>query len=331
MRTFVGTPHQTLDSKDLVIQARNGKNAEKPPEVPKIGIPTSTMWSFHQPWTWEFLIFGVTFFAKPGNETLFDALSRPSLTTHARRLESFAALYSGSLEMGTLPLGGSSNNPSAPPTPAVSAFVASPSWLLRQRICSHLRAQQGINLIGEAEDCPQMISLVNSARPDILFVDTRICRNHGANGLVCASHLTAGTRVIVICRELDVDLVVEALKEGVRGILLESSPASDFWKAAATVTGGDVWMPRTLLASAFKMALQQPPHATGTTEWPDDNLTQREKEIASLICQGKCDKEMARQLNISEKTIKTHLQHIYKKLGVHGRIQLALNHRNAPN
>lgn len=231
--------------------------------------------------------------------------------------------------MGTLPLSSLfSSDLSARTTPALSAFVASPSWLLRQRICGHLRAQQGINLIGEAEDCPQMISLVNSSQPDILFVDTRICRNHAANGLACASHLTPGTRVIAICRELDVDLVVEALKEGVRGILLESSPASDFWKATVTVTNGDVWMPRALLASAFKMALQQPPPAPGATAWPDDNLTQREKEIATLICQGKCDKEVARQLNISEKTIKTHLQHIYKKLGVHGRIQLALGQRS---
>jgi len=117
------------------------------------------------------------------------------------------------------------------------------------------------------------------------------------------------------------DLIVESIRQGASGCLLKSSDASLCAKAVRTVNRGETWYGRMALLEALKLQIGIKP----TTAQPDDGkLTPREEEILQLIGSGLTNKEIGRKLDISDKTVKTHLHHIYVKLNLSGRFKAFL-------
>lgn len=117
---------------------------------------------------------------------------------------------------------------------------------------------------------------------------------------------------------------IDALRMGVRGFLQPGSKGPSVAHALQCVAAGEIWASRTLLSDAFTRSLSpgfSPPAHHGEQE----ELTPREQEIVERLCSGLSNKEIARELNISDKTVKTHLQRIYRKNQVHSRLQLALS------
>ena len=108
----------------------------------------------------------------------------------------------------------------------------------------------------------------------------------------------------------------DLVSKGVIGILPPSADSSLLKKALKAVSSGELWLDRTTLMKLFS-----------SINKPEKNVTlaKREKEIISHICQGYRNKEIAQKLNISEQTVKSHCNRIYKKLGVSDRLQLALH------
>ncbi|MDQ7787549.1 MAG: response regulator transcription factor [Thermodesulfovibrionales bacterium] len=107
------------------------------------------------------------------------------------------------------------------------------------------------------------------------------------------------------------------IAKGVIGILPPSADSDLFKKALRAVSAGEIWLDRTTLMKILTLTKQ-------TTE--NVRLAQREKEIIHHICQGYRNKEIAQKLNISEQTVKSHCNRIYKKLGVTDRLHLALHY-----
>ena len=154
--------------------------------------------------------------------------------------------------------------------------------------------------------------------PDIMLVDF----NTNSNLLLCLPDdiLAANRLKILLIGDRSLGLLTEReLKEliskGVVGILPPGADSDLLKKVLKAVSSGELWLDRTALMKLFSL-----------TKEPEKNLTlaKREKEIVSHICQGYRNKEIAQKLNISEQTVKSHCNRIYKKLGVTDRLQLAL-------
>jgi DNA-binding NarL/FixJ family response regulator len=154
--------------------------------------------------------------------------------------------------------------------------------------------------------------------PDIILMDF----NANVNIPLCLPEdiLSTGRLKILLIGDRSIGFLAERelkdlVNKGVVGILPPGADSNLLKKALKAVFSGELWLDRTSLMKLFS-SMQE----------PDKNvaLAKRENEIVSHICQGYRNKEIARKLNISEQTVKSHCNRIYKKLGVTDRLQLAL-------
>lgn len=158
-------------------------------------------------------------------------------------------------------------------------------------------------------------------QPKVVLVEREVFE--ADPGPLLASAGRASAPVLVLGAEEDHDFMVRALLSGVRGFLSKDASASDVKRAAQAVLAGDIWAPRITLLKAFERFLGDDfPVVYGDAM--KDRLTRREQDIVGMVQSGMSDKEIARVLGISFRTVKTHLHNIFTKLDIHSRLKLAL-------
>jgi DNA-binding NarL/FixJ family response regulator len=170
----------------------------------------------------------------------------------------------------------------------------------------------------ELTDVPGMLPVVAALMPNVLMVDGRIT----AEALISLRQASPETRVLMLCEACTQELVMDSVSRGMSGCLLRSSAPSLIVKAIRTVSNGGTWYGRTALLEALKS------QACGSIQirrTDDSTLTPREEEILHLIGAGLTNKEIGRRLDISDKTVKTHLHRIYVKLNRSGRYKAYLS------
>jgi DNA-binding NarL/FixJ family response regulator len=163
--------------------------------------------------------------------------------------------------------------------------------------------------------------------PDVLVLEHALCDGQPAHGVLPAlRHLSPATRILLLCEACSHDLAVALIRLGVSGCLLTSDPLSLLVKAVQAVHAGDTWFGRSALFHALRGLLGA---ASAARIPPDEGrLTSREEEILHLIARGLTNKEIARELDISGHTVKTHLHHIYDKLHQSGRYKAVLSQQH---
>jgi DNA-binding NarL/FixJ family response regulator len=187
------------------------------------------------------------------------------------------------------------------------------SYLLGEGIKKLFRKEDDVEVIGifdEGKDSKEILKL----DPDIILVDFKIFR-------AFPDDLQSGNRVKILLISDSSWIsdserqVPELLLRGVYGILAPDADAETLRKAVKVVYAGELWLDRKLLRNVL--------YNMGHLEKKVD-LTKKEKEIVDLICHGYRNKEIAQKLDISEQTVKSHCNRIFKKVGVSDRLQLAL-------
>lgn len=183
-----------------------------------------------------------------------------------------------------------------------------------------LGQEAGLNLVGEAEDGPRLLSLLEASRVEVLFLDA-VLGTISILEEVCSK--SPETKIVIVGKPSGDEYLCEALLLGVRGFLSTDLTGQDCAKAIRVILGGDVWVARRTLLQTLEGLLARPakPH----DPIPLGRLTHREREIVACITQGMRNKEIARRLGVSDRTIKVHLNHIFKKTNISRRIQLLLN------
>ena len=164
-----------------------------------------------------------------------------------------------------------------------------------------------------------------TARAHVLVVDSR---TPGALSLCSARRRDGGPAVILVAAPDDESWALESLRAGARGILPKSARAEDLVKALRVVHEGQIWAGRQVMARWIeRLAGEHPPNPSPARP-PDEStleqgLSHREKEVFRHAATGLGNKELADRLAISEATVKVHLTHIFQKLGLRGRTELA--------
>lgn len=136
--------------------------------------------------------------------------------------------------------------------------------------------------------------------------------------------LRPATRVLFLCENLSHELMLALVRLGACGCLLRSDPPAIWAKAVRAVHGGDAWFGRSSLVLALRSLVGAA--AVVHTRPDEGRLTAREEEVFDLIGRGLSNKEVARELTISDHTVKTHLHRIYVKLHQSGRYKALLSH-----
>jgi len=207
----------------------------------------------------------------------------------------------------------------------IRVALVSESALFRSGLRSVLAAYPAVSLVGEASALPAR-ELVRAGALHILIVDAQIVGALTA----CAGLRQNGTRpwVILAGAEPDDAWAVQALKCGARGILAKSATVETLIKAVRLVHQGQVWASHRVLTLMVEELAARSPGAGPLDAALRSRLSRREQDIAQLIASGLSNQEVAHRLAITEATVKAHLTHIFQKLMLRGRGQLAaLYHR----
>src|SRR3954469_1828156 len=195
-------------------------------------------------------------------------------------------------------------------------LVVEDHLIVQEALVAMLSARPDLEIVGAAASIRETISLLDSARPDILLLDLSL---EDGSGLELARTLyrsRSRTRVLVMTGFADPFAAKEAMAAGVAGYLLKDQPASDLFVAIDVIHRGGRYVAPTIAAQLRADEL------TPKDSSPLESLSHRESEIFRLLVSGTSSKELARRLFISVKTVETHRTNIARKLGVRSTVDL---------
>jgi two-component system, NarL family, response regulator LiaR len=201
----------------------------------------------------------------------------------------------------------------------IRVLIADDHAVVRRGLRTFLELQDGIEVVGEAEDGEEAVAAVDRLSPDVVLMDLVMPR---LDGIAAIRRIRAGgrpTRVIVLTSFLDDDKLLPAVRAGAAGYLLKDVQPRELVGAIRTVHAG-----AALLHPAAAARLMAEVAADGERRDARSLLTKRELEVLALVARGLPNKLIARELGVSEKTVKTHVGNLLRKLGLTDRTQAAL-------
>jgi DNA-binding NarL/FixJ family response regulator len=188
--------------------------------------------------------------------------------------------------------------------------------VVREGLRAFLELQDGIEVAGEAADGEEAIAVAERLDPDVVLMDLVMPRLDGLGAMRTLRERVPRARVIVLTSFLDDDKLLPALRAGAAGYLLKNAPPPELARAVRAAHAGEALLDPVVAARLVETL-------AGDGD-PLDRLTPREREVLELIGRGFPNKRIARRLEVSEKTVKTHVGHVLAKLGVTDRTQAAV-------
>jgi DNA-binding NarL/FixJ family response regulator len=181
------------------------------------------------------------------------------------------------------------------------------------------RSEPDFDILALCPDGEQALQAVRLQRPDLLILDLKMPVKDGLTVLRELRGEKDPPRVILLTAALEDAEVLEAVRLGVDGVVLKETAPDVLLRAVRQVHAGGQWLERRAVGDALQRTLDREAEARGVAAV----LTPREIEIARMVAGGLRNKEIGKQLHISEGTVKIHLHNIYDKLKIPGRLELA--------
>jgi DNA-binding NarL/FixJ family response regulator len=194
--------------------------------------------------------------------------------------------------------------------------------LVRSGFAMILRAEEGLEVVGEAADGVEAVSAAREHQPDVVLMDVRMPRVDGIEATRQIAAMPDAPRVLVLTTfDLD-EYVFAALRAGASGFLLKDAPEEQLLAAIRIVAdGGSLFAPAVTQRLIERFTNLDEPAAPPAAL---DDLTARETEVLRLLARGRSNAEIAAELVVSEHTVKTHVAHVLSKLGLRDRIQAVI-------
>ena len=193
----------------------------------------------------------------------------------------------------------------------IRVLIADDHAVVRQGLRTFLDLQDDIEVVGEAGDGEEALALIEQLTPDVALIDLVMPRMDGIEAIRRLRERAPDVRAIVLSSFVDDDRLFPAVRAGAAGYLLKDVQPQELVEAIRTVHGGGALLHPQVAARLLQ-------------DMAEDPLTPREHEVLALIGRGMPNKLIARELSLSEKTVKAHVSSILAKLGVTDRTQAAL-------
>ncbi len=207
-------------------------------------------------------------------------------------------------------------------TAGIRVLIVDDHALFRRALREHLEAS-GLDVVGEAEDAASAVALSAETKPEVVLMDIWMPGGSGVDATRRLQATVPGIRVLILTVSTEEEVVAEAIMAGACGYLLKDAGGDEILAAiAAAARGESALSPRIASVLIQRMREREPPSASDGGDRPA--LTSREREVLSLVVEGRENNEIAAELVISPETVKTHVSTILAKLNADNRVQAAV-------
>lgn len=196
----------------------------------------------------------------------------------------------------------------------IKILIADDHLLIRQGLRLVLDTELDFELVGEASDGNEALSLCKKLKPDVVLMDLRMPNMDGLTAIEKLRAEQPEIAVVILTTFNEDDLMFRGLQAGARGYLLKDTDRSTLFDTIRAAARGE-----TLLKPEIMRRVLSQANAPKATSSEPTHLTERELEVLKAVARGERSKEIAVHLDISERTVKAHLASIYTKLGVDSR------------
>jgi len=204
----------------------------------------------------------------------------------------------------------------------IRVALADDQRLLREGLRTILESAIDIEVVGEADDGLAAITLATTLEPDVMLMDIRMPRCDGIAATEAIHKALPNVRILLLTTYDTPETVVDGLRAGAAGYLLKDCSAEELCSAVRTVARGQILLQTPSAAHLLaSLSLSTPAPAQSQPQQQENaiGLTDRERDVLQLIVLGRNNTEIASELFVSEATVKTHINHLFSKLGARDR------------
>jgi NarL family two-component system response regulator LiaR len=200
----------------------------------------------------------------------------------------------------------------------IRVLIVDDHGVVREGLRAYLELEPDIQVVGEARDGQEGVRRAQELRPDVVLMDLMMPHMDGVEATTAIKQQQPEAHVIVLTSFVDDERVVQAITAGATSYLLKDVAAADLARAIRGARAGQAQL-HPEVARRLMQQVTTPRKVEAATQ-----LTEREREVLRLLADGRSNKEIARALVVSERTVKGHVSNILGKLGLQDRTQAAL-------
>jgi two-component system, NarL family, response regulator YdfI len=219
----------------------------------------------------------------------------------------------------------------------IRILVADDHRIVRDGLRLILESQEEFALAGEAANGEEAVRMAAELHPDVILMDLRMPRMDGIAAIEAIHTQDPQVGIVILTTYNEDDLMIRGLRAGARGFLLKDTDREALFRVIRSAARGDSLLQPEVLDRVLSRTEKPATHGSGIAMYPTQltgqqisavepevhsesgELTEREREVLKAVAQGQRSKEIARNLGITERTVKAHLASIYRKLGVDSR------------
>lgn len=203
----------------------------------------------------------------------------------------------------------------------IKVLIVDDHQVVRQGLRTFLELQEDVLVVGEAEDGQTAVEMVRQLNPNVVLMDLVMPHLDGISATRQVKSLAPNVKVIALTSFTEDDKVFPAIQAGASSYLLKDVSPDDLVEAIRAAHRGEARLHPDIARKLMEQVAHQ---STPSRESHVENLTDRELDVINLVSQGRSNQEIAKELVISEKTVKTHISNILSKLQLEDRTQLAI-------
>jgi two-component system NarL family response regulator len=208
----------------------------------------------------------------------------------------------------------------------IRVLIADDHALFRRGLEMVLDEEQGIELVGQASDGAEAVAKAGASLPDVVLMDIRMPRISGIEAARAMKESAPSAKIVILTISDEEEDLFEAIRAGASGYLLKDIPLDEVAEAVRAVHGGQSLINPSMAGKLLTefATLARRDEEERPQQVPAPKLTDREMEVLKLVARGMNNRDIAKELFISENTVKNHVRNILEKLQIHSRMEAVM-------